>query len=854
MQAAILVDVGQIDYHVGDEAMGHAAVAALQARGIVEPMLLSRDPEHTAARFDSVVPVRTLRFPWPPEDRARYLEEIRAVLGGRTDALPPEDQLFALIEDLRGADALLIAGGGNLNSRYGWLLSERAAAVEIARSLGLPVVISGQTLGPELSGRDRAVLARMLDSAVLVGLRDPSSLRLARELCPGHPGLRPCPDDSVGWALDVMAAPWNAPQAAPGLGDELDDELGDGPGAGHDDDERGEAATAQTQGAAAVPEPRRTVGSTALGEVAPSLRPAPADPDLDPTVPRIVATFAPSAGPFEAHEAAEVFAIVLDALVQRTGGVVELVPHLARPGEHDGDEEFHRRVAARMRSVPVHRPIEDAEHSLRRILTADYVVTSRYHPLVFGLAGGAAVLPIAVDRYAEVRMDGACRTWGISGQAVPLAALITPREAAWDTHQAAQRWTQEAVEGRRETSADLLARRAGVRETCAAWWDGVLVGLSGALPGPSEVPEVPASGAGTEYSRGLRRDWTDPVAVVAPGSAASTAIIMRTKDRPLLLERALDDVLAQTLADWRLVIVNDGGDPEPVQRLVDARAERFRGRCRILSHRRSVGMEAASNRGLRESDSEFVVIHDDDDTWDPQFLQRSIAFLERPSCADIGVMVRTEIVYEELADDGDGGAAAVRETGRGPFWTDQRSITLSDLLSINRGVPISFLYRRSLHGLVGDYDESLPAVGDWEFHLRTAQSATIGFIDGRPLAFWHQRPTVVGVDGNSMFAAQATHDQYDLRVRERHLREWTDQNGIGLPLWMAREIQDLRGRLDSMQSDQREILEQNREILAAMQRDRERLLEAEQRIKARSFVSRAGRMLRRIAPWAFRSR
>ena len=33
MQAAILVDVGQIDYHVGDEAMGHAAVAALQARG-----------------------------------------------------------------------------------------------------------------------------------------------------------------------------------------------------------------------------------------------------------------------------------------------------------------------------------------------------------------------------------------------------------------------------------------------------------------------------------------------------------------------------------------------------------------------------------------------------------------------------------------------------------------------------------------------------------------------------------------------------------------------------------------------------------------------------------------------------
>lgn len=829
MQAAILVDVGQIDYHVGDEAMGHAAVAALQARGIEQPVLLSRDPEHTAARFESVVPVRTLEFPWPPEDRARYLEEIRAVVSGRTDALPPEDQVFELIEALRGVDALLIAGGGNLNSRYGWLLSERAVAVEIARSLGLPVVISGQTLGPELSARDRPVLARMLEAAVLVGLRDPASLRLARELCPGHPGLRACPDDSVGWALDVLAGPWNAPS-----------------------------------------------GSTALGEAAPTpAAPAPgADaPAEDPTAPRIVATFAPGAGPFEEHEAAEVYAVVLDALVHRTGGVVELVPHLARPGEHDGDERFHRRVAARMRSQAVQRPIEDAADSVRRMLTADYVVTSRYHPLVFGLAGGAAVLPIAVDRYAEVRMDGACRTWGISGQVVPLAALITPREAAWDTHQAAQRWTEEAVEGRRESSSDLLARRAAVRETCAAWWDGALVGLSGALPGPSAVPEIPAAGAGTEFSRALRRDWTDPVADAAPRSPATVAVVMRTRDRPLLLERALDDVLAQTLADWRLVVVNDGGDPEPVQRLVDARADRFRGRCEILSHRRGVGMEAASNRGLRATDSEFVVVHDDDDTWDPRFLQRAVAFLERPSCTDIGVMARTEIVYEEIIGTGtgtaaeagagsDGGAApgasdsrpSIRETGRAPFWADQRSITLSDLLSINRGVPISFLYRRRLHGLVGDYDESLPAVGDWEFHLRTAQSATNGFLDGPALAFWHQRPTAAGVEGNSMFAASDEHGLHDLAVRERHLRQWTDQNGIGLPLWMAREFQQLHGRLEALESGQREILEQNRRILADLERERERILEAEQRIKEHSLVSRVGRALRRIAPWAFRGR
>lgn len=829
MQAAILVDVGQLDYHVGDEAMGHAAVAALRARGIQEPVMLTRDPQHTAARFEAVVPVPTLRFPWPPEDRARYLREIRDVLDGRADALPPEDQVFALIEALRGVDALLIGGGGNLNSRYGWLLFERAAAVEIARSLGIPVVISGQTLGPELSAQDRPVLARMLETAVLVGLRDPDSLALAQQLCPEHQGLRACPDDSVGWALEVLSAPWNSPQesgAAPGGSTAAARPLAEAPSA--------EASPSDSPAAGA---PAEDVDAEALP---------------DPTAPRIVATFAPGAGPFEEHEAAEVYAIVLDALVERTRGVVEFVPHLARPGEHDGDEAFHRRVAARMRHAADHRPIEDAADSMRRTLSADYVVSSRYHPLVFGLAGGATVLPIAVDRYSQVRMEGACRTWGISGQVVPLASLITPREAAWDTHQAAQRWTQEAVEGHREFSGDLLARRAAVRETAAAWWDGVLVGLSGALPGPGQVPEVPAAGAGTEFSRVLRRDWTDPQAQVPEGSAASVAIIMRTKDRPLLLERALDDVLAQTLADWRLVIVNDGGDPEPVRRLVEARVQRFRGRCRILSHRRSVGMEAASNRGLAASDSEFVVIHDDDDTWDPQFLQRAVAFLERPSCTDAGVMARTEIVYEQI-DDRDG-EKSVRETGRALFWAEQSSITLSELLSINRGVPICFLYRRSLHGLVGDFDESLPAVGDWEFNLRVASSASIGFLPGRPLAFWHQRPSALGADGNSMFAGKSLHEKHDLAVRERHLREWTDRNGIGLPLWMAREVQDLRGRLEQMQEGQQQLLDQNRRLLEDMQAQRELILAAEQRVKEHALISRVGRVLRRIAPWAFRRR
>ena len=191
VRVAIQGDIGQQVYHVGDEAMVHAAVEQLKRRGICSVVLLTRDPAQTRVHFGAELDAApTLVFPWPPVDRERYLGEIKAVLAGDTGVLPPHDQVFGVIETLRQVDALFIAGGGNMNSRYGWLLYERAAMAHIAARLGKRVVIGGQTLGPELSETDRDTLAELLRLGSLVGLREDHSLRLARDLVPGHAGLR----------------------------------------------------------------------------------------------------------------------------------------------------------------------------------------------------------------------------------------------------------------------------------------------------------------------------------------------------------------------------------------------------------------------------------------------------------------------------------------------------------------------------------------------------------------------------------------------------------------------------------------------------------------------------------------
>ena len=47
------------------------------------------------------------------------------------------------------------------------------------------------------------------------------------------------------------------------------------------------------------------------------------------------------------------------------------------------------------------------------------------------------------------------------------------------------------------------------------------------------------------------------------------AIITRTQDRPITLDRALRGILAQTFTDWRLVLVSDAGNLPAIRAVIE---------------------------------------------------------------------------------------------------------------------------------------------------------------------------------------------------------------------------------------------------------------------------------------------
>lgn len=253
------------------------------------------------------------------------------------------------------------------------------------------------------------------------------------------------------------------------------------------------------------------------------------------------------------------------------------------------------------------------------------------------------------------------------------------------------------------------------------------------------------------------------------------AVITRTKNRPILLRRAIESVLGQTFQDWIMVIVNDGGIVQDVERLVERYKDKFKERCLVIHNETSLGMEAASNRGIRFSDSEYVVIHDDDDSWHPRFLEKCVNFLDTNQHKTFkGVITYSTRIIERIEGNN------IITEHKEPFNTWMKSVSLFRMAANNIFPPISFVYKRDVLDEIGYYREDLPVLGDWEFNLRFMSKYDIYLIP-EELAYYHHRLSIKsGELSNSVVGHDDKHIFYDTLIRNELLRKDLERNALGL--------------------------------------------------------------------------
>jgi polysaccharide pyruvyl transferase WcaK-like protein len=183
----IVGDIGLGDghFHVGDEAMFAAAKEELERRGVDSIVAISSTPANTTERYGVPAIGRLdfshVRTPRQSDKEDRLDRIVRSALG-ETGLLDWLDPAWTVIGQVADADAVLVSGGGNLSSSWSEHIYERAALARLSQIFSKLFILTGQTLGPALTQTDGELVAEILATAALVGVREEHSELVARAL------------------------------------------------------------------------------------------------------------------------------------------------------------------------------------------------------------------------------------------------------------------------------------------------------------------------------------------------------------------------------------------------------------------------------------------------------------------------------------------------------------------------------------------------------------------------------------------------------------------------------------------------------------------------------------------------
>ena len=212
------------------------------------------------------------------------------------------------------------------------------------------------------------------------------------------------------------------------------------------------------------------------------------------------------------------------------------------------------------------------------------------------------------------------------------------------------------------------------------------------------------------------------------------AIIMRAHDRPYFIERAIQSIVNQSFADWQLIIVNDGRKPNTLEQILKKYASQIENKIRIIQLNALVGRASGKqiNIGIHHSNSEYLAILDDDDSWHPDFLSKTLSNIGSSNA----IVTQALKISEYVSDSG------IVEYRRDFFEAWQKhEISLFRLAQSPTFPSNAMVFRRDVLESIGYFDDALGPLENWEFSLRLFSAFEIKYLE-EPLANYHIRDSM----------------------------------------------------------------------------------------------------------------
>lgn len=336
--------------------------------------LVSQDPGYSSELYDAdaVEPIGFLAG-GAASDPANFARLQKTIDAARLKAEGSENTdedpaINRIVNAIDASDGVLISGGGNLSSTWPQHIFERVAVIQIARTLGKRIAVSGQTIGPNLSAAHLGLIREALPGADFVCARELDTFERSLQL--GVPAER------LEYHVDdAMHLPAEAIEAA-----------------------------------------------------------------FDPR-PFAAVTLHAFSSESEEDIALQLLAQQLEKFSDYTTLRLVFIPHLRKlPGSDRFSDLRIGQVLARLMHEPDRMTVMDVEtgrHVAWLTRRASMVISSRYHPLVFGLGGAVPCIGVYTDEYTRVKLQGALeqadlQRWSMSMSAALGGELFEMAKAMWD--------------------------------------------------------------------------------------------------------------------------------------------------------------------------------------------------------------------------------------------------------------------------------------------------------------------------------------------------------------------------------------------------------------------------------------
>lgn len=232
------------------------------------------------------------------------------------------------------------------------------------------------------------------------------------------------------------------------------------------------------------------------------------------------------------------------------------------------------------------------------------------------------------------------------------------------------------------------------------------------------------------------------------------SIIVRTKDRPGLLRRALMSVAAQTYRPVEVVLVNDGGCDLDIAEIKDILDDVSLNYIRL---EKNMGRAHAGNVGIENAKGRYVGFLDDDDELFPEHVSVLESFLSKGSYK----VAYTDSLMSYREYDAD-----FRD-----FRLIKEELVFSqdfdaDMLLFENYIPLMcLLFETGVLSISGGFAAELDLYEDWDFLVRIAREASFCHIPRITAYYIQWNPELQIAQGNQDISFL---DMSYLKVLSRH--------------------------------------------------------------------------------------